>query len=73
MADGQPAPLAPDKTVANPTSDASTCLNKQPAVCIALGGSAGGAQWADIQYSGLAPGLVGVWHPPVVPRYGMFA
>jgi len=61
VADGQPGPNTPDKTVAQPTADANTCLNKQPAVCIALGGSAGGATLADIQYSGLAPGLVGVW------------
>ena len=61
VADGQPGPFAPDKTLANPTADANTCLNKQPAVCIALGGSGGGAQLAEIQYSGLAPGLVGVW------------
>ena len=61
VADGQPGPPTPDKTVAAPTADANTCLNKQPAVCIALGGSAGGAQLADIQYSGLAPGLVAVW------------
>jgi uncharacterized protein (TIGR03437 family) len=61
VADGQPGPNTPDKTVAKPTADANTCLNNQPAVCIALGGSAGGAQLADIQYSGLAPGLVAVW------------
>jgi uncharacterized protein (TIGR03437 family) len=71
VADGQPAPLAPDKTVATPTSDANTCLNKQPAVCVALGGSAGGATLADIQYSGLAPGLVGVWQVNVkIPTDG---
>jgi uncharacterized protein (TIGR03437 family) len=61
VADGQPAPLAPDNTVAVPTSDSVTCTNKQPAVCVGLGGSGGGTQLAEIQYSGLAPGLVGVW------------
>jgi uncharacterized protein (TIGR03437 family) len=56
VADGQPAPNAPDKTVAVPTSDGPTCLGKQPSVCVAVGST-----FADIQYSGLAPGLVGVW------------
>ncbi len=72
VADGQPAPLAPDKTIAIPTSDANTCLNKQPAVCVALGGSQGGAQLAEIQYSGLAPGLVGVWQVNIkIPSEGL--
>ena len=60
VADGQPAP--PNAlTQAKPTSDANTCLNHQPSVCVALGGSGGGAALAEIQYSGLAPGLIGVW------------
>jgi len=70
--DGQKAPSALDKTVAAPTSDASTCLNKQPAVCVALGGSGGGAVLAEIQYSGLAPGLIGVWQLNVkIPTDGL--
>jgi len=72
VADGQPAPLAPDNTIAAPTSDANTCVNKQPAVCVALGGSGGGSQLAEIQYSGLAPGLVGVWLVNIrVPATGL--
>src|SRR4029077_19020864 len=72
VADGQPGPNSPDNTVAAPTSDASTCLNKQPAVCVALGGSGGGAQLAEIQYSGLAPELVGVWLVNIrVPATGL--
>jgi uncharacterized protein (TIGR03437 family) len=72
VADGQPAPMAPDNTIAAPTSDANTCLNKQPAVCVALGGSGGGSQLAEIQYSGLAPGLVGVWLVNIkVPTSGL--
>jgi uncharacterized protein (TIGR03437 family) len=72
VADGQPAPLATDNTVAVPTSDASACLNHQPAVCVALGGSGGGAQLAEIQYSGLAPGLVGVWQVNIkIPTGGV--
>jgi uncharacterized protein (TIGR03437 family) len=54
--DGQPAPLSPDNTVAVPTSDGATCLNQQPSVCIAVG-----SKFAEITYSGLAPGLIGVW------------
>ena len=72
VADGQPAPLAPDNTIAVPTSDANTCLNKQPAVCVGLGGSGGGSQLAEIQYSGLAPSLVGVWLVNIrVPATGL--
>lgn len=57
VADGQPAPegvLA--KTVATPTADANACLNSQPSVCVAIG-----AAFGEIQYSGLAPGFVGLW------------
>ncbi len=72
VADGQPAPLAQDRTLAAPTSDATTCLTKQPAVCVALGASGGGAQLAEIQYSGLAPGLVGVWQINIkIPTSGL--
>ena len=60
VADGQPAP-ANAITQAKPTTDANTCLNQQPSLCVALGGSGGGAALAEIQYSGLAPGLIGVW------------
>jgi len=71
VADGHPAPSG-DKTVAVPTSDAATCLNHQPAVCVALGGSGGGAQLAEIQYSGLAPGQVGVWQLSIkIPTDGL--
>lgn len=43
-------------TVAVPTSDGRTCLTSQPSVCVAIGSSFG-----DIQFSGLAPGFVGLW------------
>lgn len=70
--DGQAAPAGLDKTVASPTSDASTCLNKQPSVCVALGGSGGGAVLAEIQYSGLAPDLIGVWQLNIkIPTSGL--
>lgn len=59
--DGQPAPSSPDNTVAKPTSDGNTCLTGSSYVCVALGGSGGGAVFASVQYSGLAPGQVGVW------------
>ena len=71
VADGVPAP-ANARTVAVPTSDANTCLNQQPSVCVALGGSGGGAVLGEIQYSGLAPGLVGVWQLNVkLPSSGL--
>ena len=61
VADGQPAPATQDNTVAKPTSDGVACLKSQSYVCVALGGSGGGAMFGNIQYSGLAPGMVGVW------------
>lgn len=61
VADGQPAPSSPDDTVAQPTTDGNTCLGGHSHVCVALGGSGGGAVFADVQYSGLAPGQVGIW------------
>jgi len=59
--DGQPAPSSPDDTVAKPTSNGDTCLVSHSYVCVALGGSGGGAAFADVKYSGLAPGQVGTW------------
>ena len=53
--DGQPA-AGQDDTVAIPTSDPMTCFKKQPSVCVAVGSS-----WAEIQYSGLASGMVSEW------------
>lgn len=43
-------------TVAVPTSDAATCLNRQPSVCVAIGSTFG-----EIQFSGLVPQMVGMW------------
>jgi uncharacterized protein (TIGR03437 family) len=60
VADGQPAPSS-DNTLANPTSDGNACLSGSSYVCVALGGSGGGVAFANVQYSGLAPGQVGVW------------
>src|SRR5262249_40745581 len=57
VADGAPAPggqLA--RPVGVPTSDAQTCFATQPSVCVAIGSAFG-----TIQYSGLAPGFVGLW------------
>ena len=56
--DGTPAPgdsLA--NTVAVPTSDGKACLITQPSICVALGTS----YFGEIQYSGLAPGAIGMW------------
>ncbi len=56
--DGTAAPVSPlSYTVAVPTTDPSTCLNSQPSVCVAFGSTGFGA----IQYSGLAPGFIGLW------------
>ena len=56
--DGTAAPVLPlSQTVAVPTSNGTTCLNSQPSMCVAVGGTGFGA----IQYSGLAPGFVGLW------------
>ena len=57
VADGQAAPGDPPaSTIAQPTADGNTCLTKQPSVCVAIAGLFG-----EIQFSGLAPGIVGVW------------
>ena len=63
---GQVSPLIPDgtaassnplsSTVAVPTSDATTCVTSQPSMCVAIGTTFG-----EIQYSGLAPGFIGLW------------
>ena len=55
--DGQPAPsggLA--NTVAKPTTDLGACLTSASLVCAAFG-----TEDAQVQYSGLAPGFVGLW------------
>src|SRR5579883_143599 len=57
VADGAAAPsdtLA--TTVAVATSDGKACLASQPSLCVAIGSSFG-----DVQFSGLAPGFVGLW------------
>ena len=51
---GPSAPLA--STIAARTTDGKACLNTQPSMCVAIGSS-----WGDIQFSGLAPNMVGVW------------
>ena len=56
--DGTAAPSGTlSSTVAVPTSDARTCLNNQPSMCVAFGGTSFG----DIKYSGLAPSFIGLW------------
>jgi uncharacterized protein (TIGR03437 family) len=62
ISDGTAAPTSPlSNTVAVPTSDPGTCLNTQPSVCVAVGSNFG-----NIQYSGLAPGFIGLWQINVV-------
>jgi uncharacterized protein (TIGR03437 family) len=55
--DGVAAPSSPlSNTVTVPTSDARACIASQPSMCVAIGSS-----FAEIQYSGLAPGYIGLW------------
>jgi uncharacterized protein (TIGR03437 family) len=55
--DGNAAPTAPlSQTVTVPTSDARTCVTSQPSMCAAVGNAFG-----EVQFSGLAPGFVGLW------------
>lgn len=55
--DGAAAATSPlSYTIAVPTSNANTCLNSQPSMCVAIGSNFG-----NVQYSGLAPGYVGLW------------
>jgi uncharacterized protein (TIGR03437 family) len=66
--DGIAAPASPlSSTVTVPTSDGRTCVTSQPSMCVALGNVFG-----DVQFSGLAPGFVGLWQinvklPPDLP------
>ena len=67
VSDGTPAPKLPlSSTVALPTSDGKTCLNSQPAVCVAIGSGFG-----NIQYTGLAPGYIGLWQINVTVPQGI--
>jgi uncharacterized protein (TIGR03437 family) len=51
------APSAPlSSTVTVPTSDGRTCVTSQPSMCVAVGNGFG-----EVQFSGLAPGFIGLW------------
>ncbi len=55
--DGFAAPTSPlSFTVAVPTSNGTTCTNSQPSMCVAVGSAL-----ANVGYSGLTPGNVGLW------------
>ena len=56
IADGTAPSDATVSTVAVPTTDGQACLTQQSSVCVAIGSGFG-----DIQFSGLAPGMVGTW------------
>jgi uncharacterized protein (TIGR03437 family) len=63
VADGIAASSA-SNTVAVPTSDPAACLVNQQSMCVAIGST-----WGNVTYSGLAPGLIGVWQINVqVPK-----
>jgi uncharacterized protein (TIGR03437 family) len=62
---GPVSPAVPDgiapsdatiSTIAVPTTDLQACLTQQSTVCVAIGTAVG-----EIQFSGLAPGVVGTW------------
>jgi uncharacterized protein (TIGR03437 family) len=57
--DGTVAPGPPGLalTVAVPTSDQITCVTNQPSMCVSFGGTSFG----NVQFSGLAPGFIGLW------------
>jgi uncharacterized protein (TIGR03437 family) len=67
VTDGTSASGAPlSNTVAVPTADAKTCFATQPSMCVAIGSGFG-----TIQYSGLAPGFVGLWQINVIIPSGI--
>jgi uncharacterized protein (TIGR03437 family) len=67
VADGSPAGTPLSNTIAVPTTNASTCLNSQPSMCVAIGSSGFG----DVKFSGLAPGFIGLWQINVVVPSGL--
>jgi uncharacterized protein (TIGR03437 family) len=55
--DGAAAGTSPlSYTIAVPTSNPTTCLTSQPSMCVAVSSNFG-----NVEYSGLAPGYVGLW------------
>ena len=55
--DGAAALASPlSNTVTVLTSDANACVASQPAMCVAMG-----VGFGEIQFSGMAPGYVGLW------------
>ncbi len=67
--DGMAAPSGPPATtVAVPTADGRTCTTAQPSMCVAIGSAFG-----DVQFSGLAPGFVGLWQINVKIPQGIAA
>jgi uncharacterized protein (TIGR03437 family) len=56
--DGQPAPSSPlSRTVTVAASDAQACLSSQQSICVIVGSNSFG----QVEFSGLAPGFVGLW------------
>jgi len=55
--DGEPAPSSPlAVSVAAPQGSARDCVVNQPSICGVIG-----SQFAQVTFSGLAPGFVGLW------------
>lgn len=55
-------------TIAVPTSNPTTCFTSQPSMCVAIASGFG-----NVQYSGLAPGYVGLWQINVTIPQGTSA
>jgi uncharacterized protein (TIGR03437 family) len=58
VVDGQPASSSPlSYSVTTPASDPQTCISSPQAICVVFGNSVLGT----VQFSGMAPGWVGLW------------
>jgi uncharacterized protein (TIGR03437 family) len=65
--DGIGAPLSSlSSTVAVPTTNSQTCVTNANSMCVAFGN-----QFATVQFSGLAPGFIGLWQINVYVPAGL--
>jgi uncharacterized protein (TIGR03437 family) len=67
--DGMPAPPSTlSYTVAVPTTNSQTCVTNPNSMCVAFG-----SQFGVVQFSGLAPGYIGLWQINVSVPSGLGA
>ena len=65
--DGTGAPISTlSSTVAVPTTNSQTCDTSANSMCVAFG-----SQFAIVQFSGLAPGFIGLWQINVYVPTGL--